>query len=416
MNEGCIMDNILEIKNLSVEYRKGSKIIPALRNISISLKKKEILGIVGESGCGKSTLAQSILRLIPEREGKITSGSILFREAPTTVTDLLKVEYDNLLLVRGKRISMIFQDPFNSLNPVFKIGDQLIEAISIHEKDSDNPAEYKNEASTGLPPNVLLRKTKHGGLSHPWYPSFLRRNPPKLYPPTPYGLRKGYPHSSTDSLPWSSAKADRIRTRILSLLAKVQLQKPELIMDSYPHQLSGGMLQRVMIAMALSCSPDILVADEPTTALDVTIQKEILELLKKLQEELELTIILISHNLSIISRFCSRVIILYAGTIMEDACSEDIFKKPLNPYTVGLLESLPGRNYSRNAVPVRLKAISGQVPDMASLPDGCKFSPRCPYMALACTAEEPELLVLEKNHLSRCYFTDEFKRKLACDN
>lgn len=352
MNEGCIMDNILEIKNLSVEYRKGSKIIPALRNISISLKKKEILGIVGESGCGKSTLAQSILRLIPEREGKITSGSILFWEAPTTVTDLLKVEYDNLLLVRGKRISMIFQDPFNSLNPVFKIGDQLIEAISIHEKDSDNPAEFKN----------------------------------------------------------------RIRVRILSLLAKVQLQKPELIMDSYPHQLSGGMLQRVMIAMALSCSPDILVADEPTTALDVTIQKEILELLKKLQEELELTIILISHNLSIISRFCSRVIILYAGTIMEDACSEDIFKKPLNPYTLGLLESLPGRNYSRNAVPVRLKAISGQVPDMASLPDGCKFSPRCPYMALACTAEEPELLVLEKNHLSRCYFTDEFKRKLACDN
>ncbi len=194
-----------------------------------------------------------------------------------------------------------------------------------------------------------------------------------------------------------------LRNRVLKLLELVQLPNPEFIMDYYPHQLSGGMQQRIMIAMALSCNPDILIADEPTTALDVTIQKEILELLKELQKEFGLSIILISHDLGIIARFCSRVIIFYAGTVMEEAGTDELFHKPGNPYTIGLLDSLPGKSGTGAGERKRLKVIPGQVPDLSDLPDGCKFNPRCSFKVDKCSAKEPEFISLNKNHVSRCH-------------
>lgn len=338
------MANILEIKNLSVEYSKGRKVIPALRNVSVSLREKEIIGIVGESGCGKSTLAHAILRLIPENEGSITSGEIIFSENESTGLNILELNNDELRKIRGNRISMIFQDPFNSLNPVFKVGEQIIEAIKTHNSSAEEQVS-DNELSK----------------------------------------------------------------RVIELLGLVQMPEPELIMDYYPHQLSGGMQQRIMIAMALSCNPDVLIADEPTTALDVTIQKEILDLLKKLQKQLGLSIILISHDLGIISSFCSRVIIFYAGTVMEEADTESIFHNSKNPYTIGLLDSLPGKNVSMDGKSKRLKVIPGQVPDLTNLPVGCKFNPRCGYKVERCSVNEPEFVYVSKNHLSRCFLANELK-------
>ncbi len=336
---------ILEIKNLSVEYRKSNKIIPALRDISLTLDKKETLGIVGESGCGKSTLAHAVLKLLPETEGKITSGEILFREKDSSRIDILKLADDDLRKIRGNRISMIFQDPFNSLNPVFRVGEQITEAIRIH--------------------NNAGNKSKGNDIE--------------------------------------------LRNRVIKLLELVQLPNPELIMDYYPHQLSGGMQQRIMIAMALSCNPDILIADEPTTALDVTIQKDILDLLKELQKKLGLSIILISHDLGIIAQFCSRVIIFYAGTVMEKAPTDELFHNPGNPYTKGLLDSLPGKSGTAAGEHKRLKVIPGQVPDLTDLPDGCKFNPRCSFKIDKCSGKEPGFIALNKNHVSRCYLANELK-------
>jgi len=326
------MEKILEVKDLSVEFYKGGKVIPALRDVSITLKENEVLGIVGESGCGKSTLALAILKLIPEREGKIVSGEVLFKRE-----ELLSLPDEKLLKVRGDRISIVFQDPFTSLNPLFRIGNQIAESLALHRKE--NLSTYQ------------------------------------------------------------------IEEEIIELLELVKMSKPKDTMLSYPHQLSGGMQQRVMIAMALSSNPEILIADEPTTALDVTIQKEILGLLTELQKKLGLSVVLITHDFGIVAQTCQRVSVMYAGSIVEEASTSEIFHNPLHPYTKGLLESLPSREESRDfsqGEKRRLRAISGQVPDPSNLPSGCKFHPRCPIVIEQCKPEEPRLREIIQNHWVRC--------------
>jgi peptide/nickel transport system ATP-binding protein len=326
------MEKVLEVRNLSVEYYKGGKVIQALRDASITLKRNEVLGIVGESGCGKSTLALSILKLIPEREGKIVSGEILFKGE-----ELLRLSEEKLVQIRGDRISIIFQDPFTSLNPVFRIGNQIAESLTLHRKDNLSTSQIEKE--------------------------------------------------------------------IIELLELVKIPKPKDTMWSYPHQLSGGMQQRVMIAIALSSNPEILIADEPTTALDVTIQKEILDLLTELQKKLGLSVVLITHDFGIVAQVCQRVSVMYAGSIVEEASTSEIFHNPLHPYTKGLLESLPSRKEpsgSPRGEKRRLKAIPGQVPDPSNLPSGCKFHPRCPIAIEDCKRGEPMLKEIVKNHWVRC--------------
>ena len=306
--------NILEIKHLFVEYYKKEKIVTAVRDVSLNLNKQESLGIVGESGCGKTTLALAMLKLILPTEGRITRGEIFFRGYEMWESkywergrNILTLEEDLLQGIRGGRISMIFQDPFTSFNPVFSIGEQICESILLHRKREiiNSHLDVEKEAIESL---------KRAKISHP-----------------------------------------------------VQ------VMSSYPHQLSGGMLQRAMIAMAISCFPKILIADEATTALDVTLQKEILELLKNLQQELAMSLILITHNLAIVAEICDRVVVMYAGEIVEEGTAEEIFCKALHPYTIGLLGALPYLSKDRK----RLVIIPGQIADLANLPPGCKFYSRC---------------------------------------
>jgi len=336
----------LEIKNLLVEYYRRKRIIPAVRNVSLTLNEGETLGIVGESGCGKSTLALAILRLIQPNEGKITAGEILFpvtgdrlQVTSNEWVDLLKLPDEELQKIRGGKIAMIFQDPFTSLNPVIRIGEQIAETLRVHQQRAMSPA--------------LARKS---GVN----------------------------------------SEQRVKEKAVEILRQVRIPEPERVYNSYPHQLSGGMQQRVMTGMAISSKPKILIADEPTTALDVTTQKEILELLNSLKKELDMSIILITHNFGIIAQYTNRVAVMYAGEIVEEGGTREIFSKPLHPYTSALIRSLPKLKETTN----RLSVIPGQVPDLLNLPSGCKFHPRCEKKMDICSKEEPYLTGLNEQKVS----------------
>lgn len=323
------MEEILKIENLEFQYFRGEKIVPALRGVNLSLKKGECLGIVGESGSGKTTLLLSILRLIPQEEGKIY-GKIIYRGK-----DICSLDKNELRKIRGGKIGIIFQDPFNSLNPVFTIKKQIQEALLIHQ------------------PQIKLKE---------------------------------------------------IDSKIKYLLSQVHLPNPEQVMAAYPHQLSGGMLQRVMIALALAGNPEILLTDEPTTALDVTVQKEILDLLKELQNT-GLSIILVTHDLGVASQICNRLAIMYAGKIVEEGLLKEILFHPAHYYTKGLIKCLPYFSLLYNQK--YLFSIPGEVPDPQNLGEGCPFSPRCAQVKQICKEEEPVLtLIKEKNseHKVACFF------------
>ncbi|MGB9627124.1 MAG: ABC transporter ATP-binding protein [Thermodesulfobacteriota bacterium] len=314
---------LLEIKNLSTHFFTEDGVIRAVEDVSFEIHSGEILCLVGESGCGKTVTGLSILRLIPSPPGRIVSGEILFNEK-----DLLKLEEAEMEKVRGNEISMIFQEPMTSLNPVFTIGDQIMEALLLHQ-----------------------------------------------------GLDK-----------------EKARERAIELLARVKIPSPESRIDAYPHQLSGGMRQRAMIAMALACQPKLLIADEPTTALDVTIQAQVLRLLKEIQGEMGMAMLLITHDLGVVSEIADWVAVMYAGRLVEYAPLTTIFHQMRHPYTKGLLESIPNLKEKRS----RLNAILGQVPNPLDLPSGCKFHPRCYLATEACKKEEPPLLQINGDHFSRC--------------
>jgi len=320
------MGKLIEVKGLSTSFFTLEGEVKAVDGVSFEIEEGETLGLVGESGCGKSVTALSIMRLVSSPPGKIVNGQILYRGQ-----DLLQLNGEAMRKIRGNEISMIFQEPMTSLNPVFTIGDQIGEAIRLHQ-----------------------------------------------------GLAK---------------KATREKT--VEMLRLVKIADPESRVDDYPHQLSGGMRQRVMIAMALSCNPALLIADEPTTALDVTIQAQILELMKELQEKLGMALLLITHDLGVVSEQANEVAIMYAGKIVERAAAQSIFERPLHPYTVGLLNSLPGVGGKKKN---RLEAIPGVVPSPLELPTGCRFRDRCPRAAGICAEAEPKLEEKQKDHWVSCYF------------
>lgn len=319
---------LLQIKNLKVSFFVRKGVVKAVDGVSLAANEGETVGIVGESGSGKSITALSIIRLISP-PGRIVGGEILLKEK-----DILKINIKHMLNIRGNEVSMIFQEPMTSLNPVFNIGRQVSEAIMIHQKLNKKDALNKS----------------------------------------------------------------------IDMLKKVGIPSPEKRLHDYPHQLSGGMRQRVMIAMALSCEPSLLIADEPTTALDVTIQAQILDLILKMKEDRGTSVILITHDLGVVAEMAQRVLVMYAGKIVEEADVRTLFKRPLHPYTQGLLVSIP---YLQTEVGVskktKLQEIPGIVPSLLNLPPGCKFHPRCSLKIEKCTREEPALKPAEKGHLVRCW-------------
>ena len=318
---------LLEVSKLRTSFFTADGVVHAVDNVSFDVRRGEAVALVGESGCGKSVTAMSIMRLVAT-PGKITAGSIRFKGR-----DLASLSEKEMRNVRGNDIAMVFQEPMTSLNPVFKIGAQVAEAIRLHRKVS------KKEA-------------------------------------------------------WKQAG---------DMLELVAIPDPHKRLDDYPHQLSGGMRQRVMIAMALSCDPELLIADEPTTALDVTIQAQIMEILEGLQKKLGLAVLLITHDLGVVAEFCERVIVMYTGRIVEEAPVHQLFSNPAHPYTRGLLKSLPSVSAIGTAAPKRLPTITGMVPSLNALPKGCKFNPRCPDVMDICLGNEPALMLVGGDQDARCY-------------
>ncbi|MVT65891.1 ATP-binding cassette domain-containing protein [Bradyrhizobium pachyrhizi] len=328
MRETKTLDTVLEVKNLQTVFFTNSGLFRAVDDVSFSVRRGETLAIVGESGCGKSVSALSIMRLVPDPPGRIVGGSVTLEG-----TDLLKLDDAAMRDIRGNRISMIFQEPMTSLNPVMRIGDQIIEAVRLHQKVSSKEA-------------------------------------------------------------WKQA---------VDMLRLVRIPEPERRAQEYPHQLSGGMRQRAMIAMALACRPALLIADEPTTALDVTIQAQILALIVDLQQRLGTGLILITHDLGVVAQTAQRVIVMYAGKKVEEATVESLFETPLHPYTRGLMASIPAVPSPDAREDVRLVEIPGMVPSLTKLPPGCAFAPRCKLAVDRCRQEYPPLDETKSNHWTACW-------------
>jgi len=319
---------LLEVRDLKTHFFTDDGVVRAVDGVTFEVGAGETLAVVGESGSGKSVTSLSILRLVPEPPGRIVGGSIRFRGR-----DLLTLSPAEMRKVRGKEISMIFQEPMTSLNPVYTCGEQIMEALVLHEK--------------------LDRRAA--------------------------------------------------RARTIEMLGHVGISSPEQRVDEYPHQMSGGMRQRVMIAMALACKPGLLIADEPTTALDVTIQAQILELLKRLQREFGMAVLLITHDLGVVAETADRVAVMYAGQVVEYCDVAEIFRRTRHPYTAGLLASLPklGRRQEQ------LRVIPGNVPNPTHFPAGCRFHPRCPVAEARCREQDPPVERFDAGHLSRCWRSGE---------
>lgn len=315
------MNELLSIEDLYLNFRTFWGMAYVLNGIDLKIYKDEVFGLVGETGCGKSVTSMSILRLLPSNAE--VSGRIIFEGK-----NLLELSEKEMKKIRGERISMVFQDPMSSLNPLFKIKTQMVDVIKLHHKIS------KEEAIE----------------------------------------------------------------RAIELLKAVNLPDPNRILESYPHQLSGGMRQRVMIALALSFNPSLLIADEPTTALDVTIQKQILDLILELKKQYHFSVLLITHDLGVVAETCDRVGVMYAGNMVEIADVEELFENPLHPYTQGLLSAIPDPRYKKP-----LKPLRGNVPSLLEPPPGCRFHPRCDHMMPICKKEKPKLIEYSKNHYVACH-------------
>ncbi|CAH2714088.1 Oligopeptide transport ATP-binding protein OppD [Neobacillus rhizosphaerae] len=322
------MEKLLQIEKLETEFTKDKQALKILHGVNFHINKGEVLGLVGESGSGKSLTSLSIMKLFKGTSGEISGGRIQFNDQ-----DLTNISESDMRKIRGKQIAMIFQEPMTSLNPVMKIGEQLLEPIRLH-----------------------------------------------------LGLKE------------KQAKAHAV-----SILKKVGIPRAEEIINEFPHQLSGGMRQRIMIAMAISCNPQLLIADEPTTALDVTIQAQILDLMKQLQQKENMSVLLITHDLGVVAEMCDRVVVMYAGRVVEEADVFELFESPKHPYTKGLIGSVPKLGQKKE----KLDSIKGNVPDPSNLPKGCKFAPRCNNVMPICYQEEPPDLKLENGRSCSCWLYKE---------
>lgn len=314
---------VLEVKNLRTHFFTDRGVVKSADGVSFSIEKGKTLGIVGESGCGKSITSMSLMRLIP-KPGKIVEGEMILDGV-----DLAKVSEEEMLKIRGNDISMIFQEPMTSLNPVFTVGFQISEVLILHQKMSEEDARKKS----------------------------------------------------------------------IEMLKLVGIPRPEQIVDEYPFQLSGGMRQRVMIAMALACQPKVLIADEPTTALDVTIQAQILDLMNDLKKKTDTAILLITHDLGVVAEMCDHVVVMYSGKVVEEGDIHTIFANPMHPYTKGLMNSIPKLTDELE----ELESIDGAVPNPLKLPTGCYFNPRCKYATDECRAKQPELKDMGNGHKVSCF-------------
>ncbi len=323
------MATLLEVKDLRTHFFTFEGVVKAVDGVSYEVEEGETLGLVGESGCGKSVSALSLMRLIPDPPGKIMSGELLFEGE-----DILKIDMDDMRRIRGAKMSMVFQEPMTSLNPVLTLDRQLSETLQLHR-----------------------------GMSR-----------------------------------------EEARNESIDLLGRVGIPDAERRIRQYPHQFSGGMRQRAMIAMALSCNPRLIIADEPTTALDVTIQAQILELMKSLTSEFGVSLIVITHNLGVVARYADRMNIMYAGKIIERGSSREVYANPRHPYTVGLLKSVPRLDLPRRA---KLDPIEGQPPDLINLPEGCSFRERCRWAVDKCATDTPPLMMVNEGHWSACWRSEE---------
>jgi peptide/nickel transport system ATP-binding protein len=321
-------ERLLDVKNLKTYFFTDEGVVRAVDGVDLYIKQGETLGVVGESGCGKSVTALSIMRLIPQPPGKIVEGEILYNGV-----NLVDLPANKMRRIRGKEISMVFQEPMTSLNPVFTCGEQIAEALRLHE---------------GLGRREAMDKT-------------------------------------------------------VEMLKVVHIPNAERRVKEYPHQLSGGMRQRIMIAMALSCNPKLLIADEPTTALDVTIQAQILELLNELKAKLRMAVMLITHDMGVIAETAQRVVVMYAAKVAEEAPVAELFKEPLHPYTQGLLRSIPRIDLAATERR-RLETIPGTVPTLrGEIAPGCRFAPRCPFVKSVCTEKDPVLKEVKPGHKVSCW-------------
>ena len=372
---------ILELKDLHVSFHTYAGEVKALNGINLTLYKGEVMGLVGESGCGKSVTAAAVVGLLPEN-GKVTSGEIIF-----TGENLLKKSKKEVRELRSTKIAMVFQDPMTFLNPVLSIGEQLREVFSLDRQRLSQAALDHDLARLKEEEANASDEAKRAEIrSHISHLEGLRGNPPM-----PRGRHK---RKVLDAL--ASEALDRMR-----------VPDSERIIKEFPHELSGGMRQRVMIAMAIARDPDLLIADEITTALDVTIQAQILELLKILRREYNSAILIITHDLGVVADLCDTVAVMYAGDVVEVADAVSLYGKPLHPYTQGLLRAVP----KLTANPAMLESIPGSVPDLIYPPPACRFNPRCPYAWDLCRQKKPELLEVEKGHSAACHlYTEGAKR------
>ena len=328
------MENLLEIRNLRTSFQTEDGRVQAVDDVSLGIKPGEVVGLVGESGCGKTVTSLSILQLLASPPASIDSGEIIFNG-----TDLLKLSPDEMRRIRGNEIAMIFQEPMTSLNPVFTIGNQLMEAIQLHQQLSGSA----------------------------------------------------------------------LRERAIEMLKLVGIPRAEEVIDEYPHRFSGGMRQRAMIAMALSCNPKLLIADEPTTALDVTIQAQILKLMQDLRERIQTAVLFITHDLSVIAEMADRVLVMYAGKVVEEADVFTLFHEPQHPYTQGLIRSRPAIDTEQE----RLLYIPGNVPNPLEMPGGCPFHPRCPHAMEVCRGQMPPRRTLKDGHAVSCWLHEEVSPEQA---
>jgi peptide/nickel transport system ATP-binding protein len=375
----------VSIQGLSIDYVIGAGRFRAVSDVSLDIEAGHVVGIVGETGCGKSTLAQAIPRLLPEPPATIGAGRVLFEGL-----DLVQVPKWKMPMIRGTGISMIFQEPLNSLNPAFRIYDQLAESIRIRQvrerkgtvsRTEEGPFDYSRRPDPKGSDLIAGRFVPGGAVQDAAHRKIVE------------GRAGGHPAE--------------IRDEVLEYLRLVRINDPETILNLYPHELSGGMRQRIMIAMALSERPSLLIADEPTSALDVTIQAQVLTLMKELIEEVNTTILFISHDLGVIAETADELGVMYAGKLVEFGPVDDLFRSPRHPYTKALLGAAPTRYKSDGP----LRSIPGSVPNLSRPPPGCRFHPRCPIARPKCAVEPGPPLVLvagaAANHASACYFPEE---------